>query len=158
MPLSGEQGERHGDETEEQRPLDPERRPDPQQEDGDAEPWDQAVCRRRQLPHEAGEHGAEHAVGDHQPAEPTGVVDDGVEHRREPALHDPRLAGRGERVRIVRRDRVTAEDQPPGGQVGEEAVVVERAQPDEQAGEDDDRARTSRETRVAAAAPHGAVD
>ena len=46
--------------------------------------------------------------------------------RHEPALHHPWLPGRGEGVRVERRDAARVEDDPAGGEVGEERVVAER--------------------------------
>ena len=90
----------------------------------------------RGRPGEPPHHGAEHpGERRHQDAQAVGAeprVDPAVEQRRQPALHDPRLAGRGERVGVVARDAVV-EDQPAGGQVGEEAVVGEPVDADRQA-------------------------
>ena len=57
------------------------------------------------------------------------AVDEAVEPRRQPALHHPRFAGGGERVGVVAGNAVV-QDQPASGQVREEAVVADLAEPD----------------------------
>ena len=46
-------------------------------------------------------------------AEPAELLDAAVDHRREPALGDPRLAGRRERVRVLVGDPVAAQMSRP---------------------------------------------
>jgi hypothetical protein len=86
-----------------------------------------------EVPHERREPGDHERVQHPHRVEPAELVGQAVEQRGEPALHHPGIAEGGERVRVVPRDAAALDDEPAGGEVGEEAVVVERLEADQQA-------------------------
>ena len=135
----GEQHEPERDQAEEQRSLDPSGiDPDDDDRDHDEQPAQQRLRRAGQAPDEHADDGRRDPDEQEQTAGSPPSIGRAVQERREPTLHHPRLARGGERVRIGMRDVVRRPHEPPGGEVREEAVVVERAEPDQQRDEGDD--------------------
>ena len=125
-----ERGQAH--EAEQHRAFGPALGADQQDRHDEGGPDDDGPGGFGQAPEQVGQQRRRQRHDDPHPAQAGQVVHDRVDQRGQPGLDRPRLPCRREAVRVHRRD-AAVQDEAPGGQVREEAVVDDALETDEEA-------------------------
>ena len=137
--IEREHHDRHQHETDQQRPGRPRGRPDRDHGAAHRDTHGERLCARRELPDEPNQQRGRQPERDAKRRATAARIDDAVERRREPTLHDPRRSPTRVRIRVGRavpqRAELALHQETPGGDVRQQAVVAETRRAHEEAEE-----------------------